>query len=114
MFSRKPLSNTTELVGSGISFYPGKDVAYGALVRCDTCFAKECDSDPALLSSDPFFLGHTNESSCGGKSLALGLILTEERKLKCIAGHNQDWYRFKKTISAAQVLKTEAINIFRG
>ena len=91
-------SNITEVVGSGISFYPGKDVADGALVRCDTCFAKECDNDPALLSSDPFFLGHTNVSSYGGKSLALGLILTEERKLKCIAGHNQDWYRFKKTL----------------
>ena len=60
-------------------FYQGKDDT-DAIVRCDVCFDFHCDNDPSLSSKDPFFLGHTNAASYGGKSLALGLVITKEKK----------------------------------
>ena len=94
----KKASNITDINGSGISFYQGNDDS-DAIVRCDTCFEAECDNNPSLSSKDPFFLGHTNISSNGGRSLALGLVINQEKKSRYIEGHNQEWYRFKKTLT---------------
>ena len=91
----KAAKTITETYGSGITFIPGEGEG---IVRCDACFAYNCENDPSLQSKDPFFLGHTNNASHGGKSLALGLIIDSEKKKKYLQGHSQEWSRFKKTL----------------
>ena len=93
----KKASDIAGIYGSGISFFQGNG-NQGGVVRCDVCFDTECDLDPSLASKDPFFLGHTNAASYGGKSLALGIIVLKEKMLNYIEGHHQDWYRFKITL----------------
>ena len=68
----KKANNLFEIDGSGISFFPGQS---DGLVRCDSCFAMHCDKDPRLGNKDSFFLGHTNTSTSGGNTLALGLTI---------------------------------------
>ena len=43
-------------------------------------------------------MGHTNTPTAGGNTLARDLIVDADKKQKLIEGHNEVWYRFKKTL----------------
>ena len=99
----KGAHNITDTYGSWITFFPGE---IEGIVRCDVCFAYNCENDPSLQSKDPFFVGHINSASHGGKSLALGLVVKSEKMGKYIQGHNQEWFCFKNTLLAHMSCKS--------
>lgn len=91
----KRANNILDLEGSGLVFFPGE---MEGMVRCDICFTMHCENDPRLVGKDPFFLSHSNSTSCAGNTLALGLMISSSKKDLYVEGHNQSWYRLKKML----------------